>query len=137
MLEIKRERHQRIALQLALLVQTPDLTFVRQKPPDTHRILIEQVAVVVRADVHPLYQQLAIFNIYPAVLQVDPAGPQAFHLGAFELHTGLQRFQNKIFVARFAVGGDALGRRALLCGCHAARLLSPFRLLFQYTIFSG
>ena len=50
MLEIKRERHQRIALQFALLVQTPDLTFVRQKPPDTHRVLIEQVAVVVGAD---------------------------------------------------------------------------------------
>ena len=35
MFEIERKRHQRVSLQLALLVQPPDLVFVCQKPPDT------------------------------------------------------------------------------------------------------
>ena len=101
-----------------------------QKPPDTQRVLVEDVAVVVGRDVHALDQQFAVLNVHPAVLQVDPASPQAFDLGALELNAGLQRFQNEILVARFAVGGDGFGRRALLSGCHAARLLSPFSSLY-------
>jgi len=69
----------------------------------------------------------AVFDIDPAVLQVHAAGTQAFHLGAFQLHAGLQRFQNEVFMARFTVGGDGFGRRTLFGGCHGARLLSPFR----------
>ena len=114
----------------ALLVQPPDLVFVCQKPPDTQRVLVEDVAVVVGRDVHALDQQFAVLNVHPAVLQVDPAGTQAFDLGALELNAGLQRFQNEILMARFAVGGDGFGRRALLGGCHAARLLSPFSSLY-------
>ena len=84
---------------------------------------------------HSLYQQLTVFNIDPAVFQVDASGTQAFHLCALQLHTRFQRFQNKILVARFTVCGDGFGRRTLFGGCHATRLLSPF-LLYQYTIFS-
>ena len=63
MLKIKRERHQRIALQLALLVQTPDLGLVGQQTPHPQRVLIEDVAVVVGSDVHSLDQQLAVLNL--------------------------------------------------------------------------
>ena len=86
--------------------------------------------MVVGSDVHSLDQQLAVFDIDPAVFQVHAAGTQALDLSAFQLNAGLQRFQNEILVARFAVGGDGFGRRALLGGCHAARLLSPFSSLY-------
>ena len=36
-LEVERKGNESIALQLALLVQPPDLVFVCQKPPDTQR----------------------------------------------------------------------------------------------------
>ena len=65
MLEIKRERHQRIALQFALLVQTPDLTFVRQKPPDTHRTV--SYTHLVRKDENSAYKVgwIALIGLLP------------------------------------------------------------------------
>ena len=47
MLEIQRKRHQSVALQLALLVQPPDLFFMCQQTPDPQGVLIEDVAVVI------------------------------------------------------------------------------------------
>ena len=69
MLEVERKGNESIALQLALLVQTPDLGLVGQQTPHPQRVLIEDVAVVVGSDVHSLDQQLAVLNIDPAVLQ--------------------------------------------------------------------
>jgi hypothetical protein len=125
MLEIERKRHKGISLQLALLMQPPDLTFVCQQAPDAHRILIEHVSVVVGTDMHSLYQQFTILNIDPAVLQVDPSGTQALDLRTFQFNAGFQRFQNEVFMARFTVCGNGFCCRTLLSGCHSARLLSP------------
>ena len=125
MFEIERKRHKGISLQLALLMQPPDLTFVCQQAPDAHRILIEHVSVVVGTDMHSLYQQFTILNIDPAVFQVDPSGTQALDLRTFQFNTGFQRFQNEVFMARFTVCGNGFCCRTLLSGCHSARLLSP------------
>src|SRR5699024_7883100 len=103
-----------VALQFALLAQAADLAFVGQEPPLPGGVGVEDVAVVVGGDVHTFDDQLAPVDVHPAVLQVDPAGPQALDIGALELDVGLQRFHHEIFVARFAVGGDGLGRRFFL-----------------------
>ena len=124
MLEVERKRHKSVALQLALLVQPPDLILVGQQPPHPHGVLIEDVAVVVGGDVHSLDQQLAVLNIDPAVFQVDAAGTQALDLGAFQLDARFQRFEHEILVTRLAVCGDGLCRRTFLGRCHEARLLS-------------
>ena len=122
-LEVEGQGNQGVALELALLVQAADFAFVGQQPPFPGGIGVEDVAVVVGGDVHPLDDQLAAVDVHPAVLQVDPAGPQAFHLGAFEFDAGFQRFHHKVFVARFPVGGDGFGSRLFLSR-HPARLLS-------------
>lgn len=124
MLEVERKGNESIALQLALLVQTPDLGLVGQQTPHPQRVLIEDVAVVVGSDVHSLDQKLAVLNIDPAVLQVDAAGTQALDLGAFQLDARFQRFEHEILVTRLAVCGDGLCRRTFLGRCHEARLLS-------------
>ena len=45
MLEVERQRHQGVALQLALLLKMPDLVLVRQQAARTVRVLIEDIAV--------------------------------------------------------------------------------------------
>ena len=83
---------------------------------------------------HSLDQQLAVLNIDPAVFQVYAADTQALDLGAFQLNAGLQRFQNKILVARFPVCGNRLGCRTLFGRCHSAR--SFLSLWYRYVSIS-
>ena len=45
--KVKRERHQRVALQLDLLPQTADLRLVCQQTPRTARVLVEDVALLI------------------------------------------------------------------------------------------
>ncbi len=67
---------------------------------------------------HALYQKFAVLNVHPAVLQVDPAGPQAFDLGTLEFNAGLQRFEHEVFMARFTVGGNGFCCRTLWTNGH-------------------
>ena len=122
-LEVEGQGNQGVALQFALLVQAANLALVGQEPPLPGGVGVEDVAVVVGGDVHPLDDQLAAVDVHPAVFQIDAAGPQAFHLGALQLDAGLQRFHHKVFVARFPVGGNGFGGRFFLSR-HPARLLS-------------
>ena len=135
MFEIERKRHKGISLQLALLMQPPDLTFVCQQAPDAHRILIEHVSVVVGTDMHSLYQQFTILNIDPAVFQVDPSGTQALDLRTFQFNAGFQRFQNEVFMraSRFVAMVFVAGRS--LVGAIPRASFLHCGLLYQYTIF--
>lgn len=135
MFEIERKRHKGISLQLALLMQPPDLTFVCQQAPDAHRILIEHVSVVVGTDMHSLYQQFTILNIDPAVFQVDPSGTQALDLRTFQFNAGFQRFQNEVFMARFTVCGNGFVAGRSLVGAIPRASFLHCGLLYQYTIF--
>ena len=135
MFEIERKRHKGISLQLALLMQPPDLTFVCQQAPDAHRILIEHVSVVVGTDMHSLYQQFTILDIDPAVLQVDPSGTQLLTSVPFsstpvssasrtKYSWRASRFVAMVFVAGRSLVGAIPRASFLHCG-----------LLYQYTIF--
>lgn len=113
-LEVERERHQGVALQLDLLREPPDLVFVRQQLAGAHRIPVEDVALFVGADVHALHHQFAVLHLDPGVLEVDRAGAQAFDLGAHQGDAGLQRLDHKVFVTGLPVHRDGLDRLLLL-----------------------
>ncbi len=71
--KVKRERHQRVALQLDLLAQAANFRFVRQQPPRAARVFVEDVALLIGADVDALGDQLAVIDVCPGILQVDPS----------------------------------------------------------------
>ena len=93
-------------MQLDLLAQAANLRFVRQQPPRAARVFVEDVALLIGADVDPFCYQLAVIDIRPGILEVYPTGAQAFDLGADQLNAGFQRFDHKVFVAHLTVDGN-------------------------------
>ena len=80
--EIQGEGDQGIPLLFEQPQEPVDFPPVHQQFAGAHRIFIENIPFFIRADVHLFDKDLAIFDIAPAVFQVDRAGPQGFHLGA-------------------------------------------------------
>ena len=76
-LEIKGQRDQRIALLFHQTKQPQDLFFVHQQSAHTQRILIEDVTLLIRADMHLLDQQLTVFDVAPGILQVGAMSAQS------------------------------------------------------------
>ena len=120
MLEVERKRHKGVALQLALLVQPPDLVLVGQQPPHPHGVLIEDVAVVVWGDVHSLDQQLAVLNIDPAVFQVHASRARRLLTSVPFSSTPVSSASRTKYSWRFPVCGNRLGCRTLFGRCHSA-----------------
>ena len=96
-----------------------------QQTAGTARIFVKDVAVVVGADVHALYDQLAVVNVGPGVFQVGSAGTQAFDLGADKLDACFQGFHHKVLVAGLTVQGNHLFAGFFLS--HEAHLFSLWR----------
>ena len=92
LLEIQLERHQCVPLQFDLLLQMANLAFMRQQAAGAAGIFIKDIPLLIWADVHAFQDELTIINICPGILQVDPAGTQAFDLGADQFNAGFQRF---------------------------------------------
>ena len=69
---------------------------------------------------HSQHIQFAILDFDPSVLQIDLACTKALDLCTDKCNSGLQRFQNKVIMARLAVDGD---------GFYAFRLCRMKRLL--------
>ena len=121
MLEVERKRHKSVALQFALLVQPPDLVLVGQQPAGPQRVAVEDVALLVGADVHAPHIELAVLHVAPGVLQVHLAHAQALHFGAHQFDAGLQAFHHEVLVPGLPVQGNGFGfhlfghLRFLLC----------------------
>lgn len=81
---------------------------MRQQAAGAAGIFIKDIPLLIWADVHAFQDDLTIINICPGILQVDPAGTQAFDLGADQFNAGFQRFDDKILVVRFTVLGNHL-----------------------------
>jgi len=111
-LEIQAQRDQRHAVLHHARVQLDDLALVHQQPPGPHRIQIEDIAVLIGADVDAADEELAILDRTVGVLQIDVAAADGFDLGPGQLDAGLEALQNKVFMKGLAVSADLL--RALL-----------------------
>ena len=80
MLEVDLERHEGEALLACLAEQLDDLRLVHQELARAQRIVIEDIPLLIRADMHMLDENLAILDDSIAVLEIGLAGPQGFDL---------------------------------------------------------
>ena len=67
------------------------------------RVAVEDVAVLVGADIHLLDENLAALDRCVGIGKVDLARADGFHLRAEELNSGFQNLVYEIIVPRFLV----------------------------------
>lgn len=94
--EIHAQRDDRIAVLLGFAEQGEDFLFMQQQPPDAHGIFIENVPLLVWADMHAADENFAVLEGAVSVLQVDRAGADGFHLGAGKLDACFQLVLDKV-----------------------------------------
>ena len=73
-----------------------------------HGVPVEDIALLIGGDVHPVDEKLAAVDGAIAVLQIDGPGPQAFDLGARQGDAAFIGLLHEIVVPRLAVDGDLL-----------------------------
>ena len=83
-----------------------DLLFVHQQSSLAKGIAIEDVAVLVRRDVHTDDEQLTVLNVDIRVLQIHVARANAFDLGAEKLDARFIPFVHEIIVISLFVLGN-------------------------------
>ena len=88
-------------------MQLADLPLVQQQPLGPVRILVEDVALVIGGDMHPVGKNLSVLGLAIGILQIQRTGPDALDLRAEQLHPGLIAILHEIVMERLAVlGGD-------------------------------
>ena len=105
-LKVEAYGNQGIAGLLYDPVKAVDLLFVHKQLPYAHRIAVEDIALLIRGNMHSVYKDLALYDRAPAVLEVDSALTDRFYLGAEQLDACLIAFLNKIIVVRLFVLRD-------------------------------
>ena len=128
-LEVDFQRHQRVALPGDEAVQLADLAAVHEELLGAHGVAIEDVALLVGADMHALNPELALAHLRPRLLEVHPALPHGLDLGAKELQAALIALLHEIVMK-----GPAILRHHLdaLLMRHSAT--SPALAFFHYII---
>ena len=116
-LKIKRKRDQRIPLLFHKTKKAQDLAFMHQQAPHTHRILVEDISFLIRADMHLLDQQFTVFNITPGILQVRTVLPKGFHLSSSQFNPCLIGLFHKIGMTYLTVFTNGFERFFL---CHTS-----------------
>src|SRR5699024_1267948 len=106
-------------------VELADLRLVQEELLGPQGILVEDVSVVVRADVHALDKGLAVADLDVAVLEVALARADGLDLRAKELDARLQLILYEVIVPRLAV------LRALLDAFRHGKS-PPLREVFRY-----
>ena len=107
-LEIKAQGDQAVAVALHIAEELQDLPPVHQQLALAHGVPVEDIALLIGGDVHPVDEKLAAVNRAIAVLQIDGPGPQAFDLGARQGDAAFIGLLHEIVVPRLAVDGDLL-----------------------------
>ena len=106
--EINFQRNKSHTLLLNSRMELHDLAFMHQKSANTKRIAVENISLFVRADVHSVDEDLAVFDIAPAVLKVHMTGTDAFYFGTEKFDPRFVFFINKIVMKSLFVVGNAL-----------------------------
>jgi len=108
-LKVERQRYQGVAVPLDVAVEPHDLPLVHEQLALPQRIAVEEVALLVGADVQPDDEKLAVFDGAIAVLHVHRAGAETLDLGARQGDAGLEGLDDVVIVPGLAVLGDLLG----------------------------
>ena len=80
--EVEGEGDQGVPVLLDLLVEPQDLPLVHQELPGTAGVLVEDIALLIGADVHAVDRQLPVLGDAVGVLQVHVAQADGLDLGA-------------------------------------------------------
>ena len=107
-LKVQLQGHQRIALLCHQAEQFEDLFFMHKQAAGAKRITIEDIAVLVGADVHLAHEEFPVVDGAVGVLEIDRAGAQTLDLGAEQLNARFIAFLYKIFMPRLFVLCDDL-----------------------------
>lgn len=76
--------------------------------------MIEDIPLLVRADVHVLHKNLAVPDDGITVLEICPAGPQRLDLRALQCQTGFKGFMDEEIMTCLAILADDLYRDIFL-----------------------
>ena len=122
-LQVHIQRHQGVPLPLHLRAQLADLAFMQQQPFGTQRIGVEDIALLIGADVHSLNEHFAVFHNGVAFLQVHPALAHGLDFRALQFDAALDAFLHEEIVACLPVLGNGLDADLLRHG-HTSSLLA-------------
>ena len=86
---------------------------MHQQAAGADRVPVEDIALLIGADVHPVDQHLAVLDDTVGILQVDVALADGFDLRAAQLEASLEFFLYKVVVIRLAVGGNLFDSAAV------------------------
>ena len=104
--EVERQGHQSIAVLRDPGAQTPDLALVHQQAAGTKRILVEDIALFIRADAKTADEHLPVRHGAEGVLQVRAPLPDGFDLRAGQSDPSFISVFHEIVVVGFFIGCD-------------------------------
>lgn len=102
-LKVQRKGDKRQPLLFDLSEQTHYFALVQQKPPYSQRVAVEDVALLIRGNVHTLDPHLAAVDTAPTVFKIYSAAADRLYLCADQLNAALDALQHEIVVASLAV----------------------------------
>ena len=108
--EVNRKGHEGIALLADESRQFHDLPLMHEQAALPQGLTVEDVPMLVGADVDADGEQFTVFDMAVGILEVDPPRTDALDFGAAEFDPGFVLFIDKIVVVGFLVLGDHLSR---------------------------
>ena len=120
-LEIDLKGHQGVALGLDLAGQLHDLALVQEQAPLSEWLAVENIAFLVGADIHSLYESFAVINGDIGLLDAALALADGLHLCSEQFDPRLILLFYEIIVVSLLVVGNQLDR---FLGAHFLPFLS-------------
>ena len=97
-LQVNGKLYKGVSVLLDLRIQFVDLPAMHQQPPGPERILIEDIALLIRRDMHTVDKHLAVFKVAEGILQIDLSLTNGLDLGADEFDAGFVTLLNEIIM---------------------------------------
>lgn len=107
-LEIDLQGHEREALFARLGKELHDFRLVHQEFPAAQRIVVEDIALIIGADMQVLDEKLAVLDARITVLEVGPSGAQGLDFRSLKGKASLKRFVYEVIVTGLAILADRL-----------------------------
>ncbi len=97
------KRHDGVSVAGNLPEKTQDFSLVQKKLSDTQRVFVENIALFVRRNMHPVYKYLPIVYLAVAFLKIYLSLTNAFYLCSAQLDARFDFFLYEILVMCFLV----------------------------------
>ena len=107
-LEINPQRYERQPAFDRPSMEFLQLLSVHQQLAFAHRFVIMNITVLIRRNVHVMHPQLAVFQRGVSIHELHFVGAKRFDLGSNQHNADLERIENFVLMARFAVLRDVL-----------------------------